>query len=82
MFVDGARDLQRGQHQPTRRVQHDIERDSRISEVDGAQHFLRVVHVDIAKYRKAEEAHRLLPVHQQDDAGVPLALDLGDEPLA
>src|ERR1700730_3657738 len=82
MFVDGASDLQRGQHHSARSVQSNIHWDTRIGEAEGAQHFLRVVHVYVAKHRKAQEAHRLLPMHEQDDARLSLPFDTGDEPLS
>jgi len=37
-----------------------------------------VVDVDIAHDRKPEEFHRFLTVHEQNDAGVPVALQLRD----
>jgi hypothetical protein len=82
VFVYGASDLQGGDDQSARRVQHDIKWDSRVCEVNGSQQFFRVVDVYIPKHRKPENAHRLLPVNQQDDARSSLAFDLLYEPLA
>jgi len=82
MFVDGASDLQRGQHKSPRGVQNDVDWDSWIGKVDGSQHFLRVAYVYVAKHGKSQDAHHLLPVHEQDDARITLAFDSGDEPLS
>src|ERR1700730_5608885 len=82
MFVDGASDLQGGQYQSARSVQNNIDWDNRIGEAEGAQHFLSVVHVNVAKHRKTQEAHRLLPMHEQDDARLALPFDSCDQPLS
>ncbi len=66
--MNSAGDLQSRQHQSAGSMQHDVHGDGRIGEVDGAENFLGVVHVNVAKYGEAEKAHHLLPVHQQDDA--------------
>src|SRR6266478_2373650 len=46
-----------------------------------ADHVFAVVDVDVAEDRKAEQAHRFLPVHQHHDARFTLALDQGDQSL-
>ena len=59
-------------------MEDDVERHIVVGHLDGAQHLFGVVDVDVARNRKAEEPHRLLAVHEQDHAGVPLALQLRD----
>ena len=76
--AEGARDLQRRENEPSRGVENEVQRDIGIGHVDGPQHLLGVVDVDIAHDRKPEEFHRLLTVHEQNDAGVPVALQLRD----
>jgi hypothetical protein len=46
--------------------------------MDGTQHLLGVGRVDVTQQRKSGQAHRLLTVHDDDDPGTALALDLGD----
>jgi hypothetical protein len=49
--------------------------------VNGAQNLLGIIDVNVAEHGKAEDAHCLLTVHEEDDAGFPLALDFRDQPL-
>ena len=62
-------------------MQHDVERHCGVGQVDGAQEFFRIVHVDVAKHREPQETHCLLAVDQQDDPRAALTFDLADEPL-
>jgi hypothetical protein len=59
-------------------VQNDVQGNVRISQLDRAQHFLGVVHVDIAHHGEAQHPHRLLPVHKQNHARVALLLQGSD----
>ena len=81
MFVDRAGDLRGGQDQPAGSVQHDIDGDGGVGEMNRTQHFFRVVHIDVAINRESEKTHRLLPVDEQDDTRLPLAFEPGDQPL-
>jgi hypothetical protein len=72
-------DLKRRKNQPSGRVHHDVDRNRGVREVNRSQHFFRMIHVDEAEYGKSQKAHRLLPVHEEDDAGAPLPLGLCDE---
>jgi hypothetical protein len=80
--VEGAGDLQRRQHQPSRRVEDDVDRRLGIGLLDRPDHLLGIVHVDVADDREAEEPHRLLAMDQDDDPGAALGLDLGDLALS
>ena len=82
MLVDGAGDLERGQYQAPRRVQHDVEGHLGIGEVDRPQDRLGIVHVDVSEDREAQDAHGLLAVHEEDHPGAALALDAGDQASA
>ena len=59
-------------------MQNEVERHIVVRHLDGAQHLLGVVDVDVAHEREAEQPHGLLPVHQQDHPRVPLPLELRD----
>ena len=52
-----------------------------VGELDSPHDVLGVIDVDVAHKRKAEEAHGLLAVHEQDDARVAAALDTHQHPL-
>ena len=68
--ADGTRDLRRRQDQPAWSVEDEVDRHFGIGHHAGADHVLGVVDVDVAHKRKSEQAHRLLPVDEQDDAGL------------
>lgn len=57
-------------------MENDVQGDLAVRHLDGAQHLLGVVHVDVAHDGKSQEPHRLLTVYEQDHTGVPLALQL------
>jgi hypothetical protein len=78
--LQGMGDLVRGQDQPTRRVEDQVDGDGRIGELDRTQQPLRILDVDVAGDREAEEAHRLLAVDQPDGAALALFLELAKEP--
>ena len=67
---------------PPGSVKDQVDWDVRVGHVDGAEHLLRVVDVDVAEDGEAQQAHRLLTVDQQDDPRAALPLDLRDQPLA
>src|SRR5581483_5255572 len=46
------------------------------------QHVLGVVDVDVAHEREAEEAHRLLAMHEEDHPRAALLLDAREQPAA
>ena len=64
------RDLQRREYESAGGVKDDVERDVVVRHLDRAQHLLRVVDVDVARDGEAQKPHRLLPVHEQNDAGI------------
>jgi len=64
VIADRLRDLQCSQHQPARCVQDEVEWHVFVGHLDGAKNLFRVVDVDVARNRKAEEPHGLLPVHE------------------
>jgi hypothetical protein len=76
--ADGVGNLQRREDEASRRVQDQVQWDFGIGHVDRPQHLFGVVDVDVAHDRKPEELHRLLTVHEQDDAGVSHPLQLRD----
>jgi hypothetical protein len=82
MFVDGASDLKRRQHESAGSVEHEVDWNRAIGHVDGAQHFFRIVHIDVAIDREPEDTHHLLSMDKQDDAGFPLSLNSSDEALS
>src|SRR5437667_151136 len=49
--------------------------------MNGADHLLAVVDVDVTEQRKAQQTHRLLPVDEQNHARFPFTLNNGDQPL-
>jgi hypothetical protein len=59
-------------------MQHDVERHASVGHMNGAQDRFRVVQVDVPHQRKTQEAHGLLTVDHQDEAGAALLLDVGD----
>ena len=81
MALDRPGDLQGRQHQPTGGVEHDVAGHLRVGQVDGPDHLLGVVDVDVAEKGKPQKAHGLLPVHEEDHPRAPQLLDLGDQPL-
>jgi hypothetical protein len=66
--LERVRDLSGRQHEPARRVDDQVDRVVGVGQLDGAEDLLRVVDVDVAHERKAEEAHGLLAMHERDDA--------------
>ena len=50
--------------------------------MNGAQDLFAVVDVDVTEYRKTEQTHRFLPVHQKNKPRFSLAFDQGDHALA
>src|SRR5205814_4945208 len=68
MGAQRPRDLQRCDRQASWRMQDDVDRLFARCGPDGVQDFLCVIHVDIARDRKAEEAHRLLTMDYCDDS--------------
>ncbi len=78
--ADSTGDLQRREDETSRCVQNEVQGDVVVGHMDRAEDLFRVVYVDIAHDRKSEEPHRLLTMHEQDDAGVTLPLQLGDLP--
>jgi hypothetical protein len=61
-----GRDLTRGDDEPAGRVEDDLDRLALRSRPDRPQRALRVVDVDVAHERKAQERHRLLAVDERD----------------
>jgi flagellar biosynthesis chaperone FliJ len=61
-----VRDLLRRQRETARRVEDDVDRHVVCGEPQRAQELLAVLDVDVAQQRKAEDAHRLLPVDERD----------------
>ena len=82
VLENSARDLCRGQDKPARRVQDQIERYFRISQMNGAQNFLAIVDVDVTEDRETQKTHGFLSVHEKDDTRLAFSLDNGDEPFA
>ena len=81
-FADGGRDLRRRQDQPSRSVEHEVQRHLGIRHHAGADDVLGIVDVDVAHQRESEQAHRLLPVNEQDDARLALPLEARQQALA
>src|SRR5436190_665909 len=77
-----ARNLRCRQNQTARRVQHQIYGNLGIGQVNGSKYLFAIVDVNVTEYRKAEQAHRLLPVHEKNEARFSFALDQSDHALA
>ena len=75
MALERVGDLPGGQDQAARRVDDQVDGAVGVGQLDGPQHLFRVVHVDVAHEWKAEEAHRLLAVHQRDHPAPSRALE-------
>ena len=73
--LEGVGDLVRGQHQAAGGVQDEVDGHVRRRHADGPQHLLRVLDVDVAAERKAEEPDALLAVDHGDDAGAAALLE-------
>ncbi len=71
-------DLLRGEHQPARRVQDDVDRLLRGRQADGTQHGLGIVDADASRHRDAEQASAFLAVDHRDHPGIALALELAE----
>src|SRR5207237_5644199 len=82
VLMDSARNLQRGQHQAAGGMQHQVDGNIWIRQMDSSQHFLGIVNIDVPKHGEAQNAHGLLPVDKQDHTRFSLPLDLRDERLA
>jgi hypothetical protein len=78
VVANRLRDLQRRKHQPARRMEDEVKRHVVVRHLDGAENVFGIIDVDVAHYRKAEQPHRLLPVHEQDHARVSLTFELRD----
>ena len=65
MVANGLRDLERRQNQPAGGVENHVERYLIVRHLDGAQDFLGVTDVDVARERESQEPHGLLPVHEE-----------------
>jgi hypothetical protein len=76
--ADGPGDLKGGEDEAAGRMQNDVERNIIVGHLNGAEHLFGVVVVDVESDRKAQQPHRLLPMHQQYHARVPQRLELGD----
>ena len=74
-------DLDGGEDKPARRMQHEVQRHLGIGERAGPHHVLGIVDVDVPHEREPKQAHRLLPVHEQDHPRAALPLNLGDHLL-
>src|ERR1700730_5723869 len=81
MLVQGASNLQRGQDQSSWRVQHDVQRHGGVSQMNGPQDLFRIIHIDVPKSGESQDAHGFLTVHEENDAGLPLSFDPGDQAL-
>ena len=79
--VDCPSYLECGQHQPSRCVQDQIDRDLWVGQLDGTDDFLGVIDIDIAKDRKPQKAHRFLTMDEHDHPGLAFPLDASDHPL-
>jgi hypothetical protein len=62
-------------------MQLKINRHGWVGEVIGPQNFLRIIHVNVVKYWKAQKTHGFLAMHRENDPGVMPGLDPGDELL-
>src|SRR5438094_4214194 len=49
--------------------------------MNGSQERFGVVHINVAIDRESQKAHGFLPVHEQNHARVPAALEPGDHAL-
>jgi hypothetical protein len=78
VVANGLRDLERRQNQPARGVKNHVERHLVVRHLDGAQDFLGVIDVDVARERESQEPHDLLPVHEEYHPGISLLLQLRD----
>jgi len=63
-------------------VKDEVDRHVGVRQLHGAHHRLGIVDVDVPHDREAEKIHRLLPVHEQDDARLSFELNDSDEPFA
>jgi hypothetical protein len=68
------RDLQRRENQAAGRMEDEIKRNIIVRHLNGAQYFLGVIDVDVARHRKSEKSHRFLSMHEQNDARVSYTL--------
>ena len=75
VLFDCLGDLQRSEHQPAGSMKDNIERHFPISHVNGADDLLRIVDIDVAKDREAQEIHGFLAMHQKDHPRAAVAFD-------
>jgi hypothetical protein len=61
-------------------VQDQVDGHVRGGELNSPQHRFRVIDVDVAHYRKAQQAHGLLTMYEGDGAAASLALELCQQP--
>jgi hypothetical protein len=72
LLPDGVGDLHGGHYQTAGGVEDEVEGHVVIGHVNGAQDRLRIVEVDAARQRKAEEPHGFLPLDQEDHPRITL----------
>jgi hypothetical protein len=75
MVGEGGGDLACGDHEPAGGMQDDLDRPVGRRLPDRPEDALRVVDVDVADEREAQERHRLLPVDQRDGGAAALLRD-------
>ena len=78
MGAQCARNLQGRDGETPGRVQDHVNRLFRRRRADGVQHFFRIVHVDIARQWKPEEAHGFLAVDHRNHPRPPHFLNAGE----
>ena len=69
-------DLPGCKHQPSGRVEYEIDRLIRRRQPYRAQHRLRVLDIDVTLHRHTEDARAFLPVNHRDHARLPFGLKL------
>jgi predicted phosphoribosyltransferase len=68
VVADSAGDLRSREDEPSWGVQNEVQGHILIGYLDRAQDLLGVIDVNVADEGKAQQPHRLLTVHEQDDA--------------
>src|SRR2546425_1581136 len=74
MLIERESDLFRGEDQPSRGVQNDVNRHILVGQLNGAEDGLRVLDVDVANQGKSQQAQSLLAMDQRDDTALALVL--------
>jgi hypothetical protein len=69
-------DLEYGQDEFARRVQHEVDWRIGVGHLDGVHHVFGFVDVLCSARSETKKVHRLLPVNQQDHPRLSLAFDL------